>query len=656
MSVHSTFDNARPALPPADFAHPIVLRFANLKPKDLGRFKMHDRRAGGDLAHVDLSRISLNRTEHGGADWSLRFTRRILQAARKNLGAQVLALREKGRIKDAERCQQQGRVPPWNGNTDAPLREGILTVNKAWFGGSGADEWDADKLAEFRVHAMSFLRKHFPKGQLVYAASHSDEEAFHIHFVVAVWKTVTTANRGKQIVLKAADNPLLRSYEHAQDLAGAHFEPLGIVRGERRAEARRKARAEGRKLPAKRYHVAPSQYRAQERLKGRLEAEALRHAARQDCGAAVKKTRQRASAAARKLRGKQRQAEQNLASAKESADILRTEKGILRRAVASLEDRRDEAVVAREEARREQDAILDNADATAAETINHALLVATKLVRKSRKRAKACMADAERRVRASEVKKQQAEAAAATAHRAKKVQEALAHEAATDLVHREKAVRLAKEQHEAQIVKLSATMAERARLAQEVHQCAVQLIDLKAELSGAKDDLLSTQSNLIVLKRESNDAEVSKRIAEEARTQAQTAVTKAEECASALKTASDKIAARTSAIERGLEFIADEVIQPGNGPRSWRFGRRAPSDKTAQHEIKTVVEVAGSVLGRIALAIANTVHALVARERANIARDAQILEEIRAKMGLDSDVDINAIRARYQDDELEPEI
>jgi hypothetical protein len=62
------------------------------------------------------------------------------------------------------------------------------------------------------------------------------------------------------------------------------------------------------------------------------------------------------------------------------------------------------------------------------------------------------------------------------------------------------------------------------------------------------------------------------------------------------------------------------------------------------------------VLGRIALAIANTVHALVARERANIARDAQILEKIRADMGFDSDVDLNAIRARYQDDELEPEI
>ncbi len=53
MTKHPRFDKT-PLEVVGDTQYLIVLRFARLKPSQLTRFRMHDRRIGGDLGHVDL--------------------------------------------------------------------------------------------------------------------------------------------------------------------------------------------------------------------------------------------------------------------------------------------------------------------------------------------------------------------------------------------------------------------------------------------------------------------------------------------------------------------------------------------------------------------------------------------------------------------------
>ncbi len=259
MSVHSKFDNPQPVNTPKP---PIVLRLQGLHPDNLGRFDMHDHRNGGDLSHVDLDASELNEVLHCEPKWQETIKAEAASARRNNFRERMEALRKKGRKAEREALIVEGESDPWRRCSGGPLREGILTVNKEWFGGTGQAEWDAEKVAAFKQTAMEFLLKHFPDGQLRYANAHHDEEAFHIHFVAVVWTEKVTANRGRQVLLQASLNPLLKNYEHAQDLAGEAFAPLGIARGERRAEARRVAKEAGEDVPQKRRHIPPSEWRA----------------------------------------------------------------------------------------------------------------------------------------------------------------------------------------------------------------------------------------------------------------------------------------------------------------------------------------------------------------------------------------------------------
>lgn len=129
------------------------------------------------------------------------------------------------------------------------MREGILTAHKSFFGGVGRAEWDMTQVEAFKQRALEFLREHFSDDQLLYVVAHADEEAFHLHFVVAVWDEKHSANRGRQLMVQPSANPLLANYEYAQDLAGMAFADLGLCRGERRAEARREALRKGRRYP-----------------------------------------------------------------------------------------------------------------------------------------------------------------------------------------------------------------------------------------------------------------------------------------------------------------------------------------------------------------------------------------------------------------------
>ena len=356
MSIHPEFDNPQPA---AIGSTPIVLRFQGLHPNDLGRFQMHDARGGGDLSHVDPEGTGLNEVLVGAPNWKARLLAEIEEAKRENFREHVTALRAKSRKKDALLVEERGLVDPWRRSQHGPLREGILTVNKEWFGGPGHAEWDPEKVAEFRAAAIAFLKQNFPDGQLRYASAHADEEAFHIHFVVVKWRECVSANRGRQCLLQASLNPLFASYEHAQDMAGEAFEHLGITRGERRAEARRLAKAAGEPVPERRRHVPPSEWRAEERRLAAAEAQEIARKEREasqlkaerivDDGrtlakATVRKSRKRAIREARERKEKAaREAQAETAKEARRRDVVARETAHLKAAGEAAEKEKREA-------------------------------------------------------------------------------------------------------------------------------------------------------------------------------------------------------------------------------------------------------------------------------------------------------------------------
>lgn len=296
MSTHPTFDTAAPAL---QTRYPAVLNFKGLDPKDLGKFAMHDERRGGDLSHVDPRLSAMNEVLHGGPQWIDTVRDKIRAARATNYKEHIAALKEKSRQREAAEVEAAGPRDPWRSCKGGPMREGLLTVNKSWFGGIGQALWDPEKVKAFTQAALTFLRTHFPGDQLCYASAHRDEEAFHIHFVVLVWKARPTLNRGRQILMQASANPLLARYEHAQDLVGAAFHHLGICRGEPRAEQRRIAKAAGRPAPEPRRHVPPSQYRQTEIAQGRAEAQRLVVAAEETAAGIADAARKSAAEIAR---------------------------------------------------------------------------------------------------------------------------------------------------------------------------------------------------------------------------------------------------------------------------------------------------------------------------------------------------------------------
>ena len=615
MSVHAVFDNATPAEPTAEMP-PVVLRFARLKPKQLSRFKMHDRRSGGDLNHVDLTKKSLNQIEHGDDDWIPKLTRRIARMAKRNLKSEVRALKAKGRVAEAERRQAEGPKSPWHANTDAPLREGLVTVNKSWFGGSGVEEWDQGKVEDFREYAMAFLRTHFPDGQLLYAASHSDEEAFHIHFVTATWDSKTTANRGEQIQLRAAANPILKSYEYAQDLAGEYFEQIGITRGERRAEARRQAKAEGSLVPERRHHTPPSEYREQERHKGQVDAEKIRRAAVEDCTIAMKKTRKRASRSERAARRKTRKAEARMVSAQ--VDV----------AVAT-----DELMSTRVACRKAKTA-RDAADETAKLILNDAQETAARTIRKSRERsikeARARRAETERQLRAAQEKRKIEEQAAENAHEAvltalTEERRALACASALNL----KAVKANAD--------LNAARAEHKTVTGEISQAEIRLESVIRNVGKAK----ITEADAIK-RRDLHLKEVA---------EAKEGAFKAEKRKVALNRQMD-------ALTEGLEHIAEGLITycpaPETKDERLAFTKSAPSDQRDRQNIITCIWPAVKLLTRIGALVHKTVNAVLARERARIVQDVQVLDDIRKEMGIEENERLDDLKARYDNGREEP--
>ncbi|MGP9792128.1 hypothetical protein [Roseinatronobacter sp. NSM] len=316
MSVHTKFDH--PANKGCLATAPAVQRFASIFPRALRKREMHDQRAGGDLSHIRHDLSPQNYRVIGDEDWIDVLIAEIAAAKRNNHINEIAAREAKGRWKEAEDLRRRGPVDPWKFTAEGPLREGILTVNKLWFGGTGPQEWDPDRVSQFVDRGVEFLQTNFPDGQLREVTVHVDEEAVHLHFAVAVWNEKVSQNRGRQRLLQPSFNPLLADYEHAQDLVGEAFLDMGIHRGERRAAAARAAKAAGLAGPSPRQHVPPSGWRQEQRRKAladrdqirektRAEAAQVRADAELTAKATVKKSRKRAI---REAREKREQADQ----------------------------------------------------------------------------------------------------------------------------------------------------------------------------------------------------------------------------------------------------------------------------------------------------------------------------------------------------------
>ncbi len=342
---------------PSDAARtPLVLLFKSLHPSDLTGFLRHGARSGSDLAHVDSDMSRHNRIEIGSADAVLKLQQMIPAISAENHANEIAALIARSRQKDAAVVELRGPADPWRSSKHGPLREGILSARADWFGGSGFEAWDLARVEAFRRAALTFLQDSFSTDQLLYVRSDSDEEAFHLHFLIAIWVDVVSNNRGRQRLLQASGHPLLRDYEMAQTQAAQYFKPLGLARAERRAEARRETRAAGLPCPRPVQHVPASRYRAEEKKRGQELAGQICHragrradekieAARITAKGTLKAVRKRADAIIREAETKAanhlRIAAQERQAAQELRKVLEKErkaKGIFEARLKALQD------------------------------------------------------------------------------------------------------------------------------------------------------------------------------------------------------------------------------------------------------------------------------------------------------------------------------
>lgn len=170
---------------------------------------------------------------------------------RQNMAAKA---RERGKEADARRIEKRAPTALFAHSKGGPLREGILTANAEWFVA------DINRQEQFKKRGFAFLKEHFGKS-LIHCRYDIDEGAPHFHFVVAEWKEEKTRTGAVRRMLRPSQNPILRSYETAQDLAGAFFEKLGLQRGVKRRDVLRLAKEAGIEAPPKRRHKPPAIYK-----------------------------------------------------------------------------------------------------------------------------------------------------------------------------------------------------------------------------------------------------------------------------------------------------------------------------------------------------------------------------------------------------------
>ncbi len=261
-------------------SYPVVARFEGMWPHQLAGYEAHRTRRGGDMGHIDRERSHLNRRLIGAEDWAAKALSEIEAMRTANFAEELESLEKRKRRKDIKRRMVEGPKDPWRSSKHGPMRELILTVNREWFEHAHPrpELWESREDA-FEDFAKVWLRQNFGR-DVIHARADLDEAAYHIHAVIMPRATVEIKG-AKRRMLQPSIHPLIKDYEAAQDSVGAHFAPLGLVRGQNRAAWIREARATGEEPPARRIHARPSEWRASEDLRlslmdEGLEAQALR--------------------------------------------------------------------------------------------------------------------------------------------------------------------------------------------------------------------------------------------------------------------------------------------------------------------------------------------------------------------------------------------
>lgn len=251
-----------------DTRHPAVLRFAELLPSALPRFEAHRMRRGGDLDHVDPAATVSNRILIGEADWVDRTLREIDAMRHENFAEELEALEKRGRAKELDARIREGLKDPWRASKGGPLREVILTANRSFFDPADGEQTPQSVIAAarttsaFEAHAVEWLRTRFGD-DVVHARADHDETAYHIHAVIMTRTQKVSKRRGRQRLIQPSAHPLIKDYEAAQDDIGEWMSAVGLRRGDRTAEARRRAKEAGLPPPERRKHIPPAIHRAE---------------------------------------------------------------------------------------------------------------------------------------------------------------------------------------------------------------------------------------------------------------------------------------------------------------------------------------------------------------------------------------------------------
>ncbi|WP_139246428.1 hypothetical protein [Thalassovita taeanensis] len=195
----------------------------------------------------------------------------------EGIGPEHLAGYEKHRKrkKDIQKRLAEGPHNPWRPTRHGPMREVILTVNKAWFDADPAAVFGEgvehnQRIADFERLSIAWLKDVFVD-DVIHARADLDEEAYHIHAVilprVLVEMTRTDKKTGEKKViatrqmLQPSKFDVIEHYERAQDSVGEWFSEIGLDRGERRKAAYRDAIAKGETPPPKRMHSKTRDWR-----------------------------------------------------------------------------------------------------------------------------------------------------------------------------------------------------------------------------------------------------------------------------------------------------------------------------------------------------------------------------------------------------------
>lgn len=255
--------------------YPVVLRLEGIGPEHLAGYEKHRKRVGGDTGHILEHPPAPNRLLIGGEDWAANALAEIAAIKAQNFASELEALQQRKRKKDIQKRLAEGPHNPWRPTRHGPMREVILTVNKAWFDADPAAVFGEgvehnQRIADFERLSIAWLKETFVD-DVIHARADLDEEAYHIHAVimprVQVEMTRTDKKTGEKkviatrLMLQPSKFDVIEDYEHAQDSVGEWFSEIGLDRGERRKAAYREAITKGETPPPKRMHSKTRDWR-----------------------------------------------------------------------------------------------------------------------------------------------------------------------------------------------------------------------------------------------------------------------------------------------------------------------------------------------------------------------------------------------------------